>query len=373
MQPIQKSPFDDPPHLSKQQSVPTININPGSGHSSFVPAAQPIASFPSQQFNDSSSIRSSYAPIKAAMMGSPSTRSSVANPYHAIKAAGIASPPLPSMPTMPVALPSPIDMPAQQGDSPFSDPQWANKVFVVSRTFEPSMPDELVIYPGDKVRILMAYDDGWVLGENLSSVEPGSTRPPNRGVFPRDCIDSLDSEMPAATPDNAEEDSTPLNPEPASVQRAPTLPPLNLRDSVSLTDQMAKTKRDSRRMSTQSKSAIQQRQSTVLTPTIEISEDGDTMPSQPKHDSHTSSLNATTLDRFPITPSRQLSPVTESDAADMDISDEAPIRASVKRTSSLMASKDADLFKALGMNDLADHFASQEAKEAEERQDAAEK
>ncbi|KAH8930107.1 hypothetical protein BT69DRAFT_1275847 [Atractiella rhizophila] len=62
------------------------------------------------------------------------------------------------------------------------------------------MNDELVIYPGDKVQILMNYDDGWVLGVNLS------INPPQRGVFPRDCVEEADpsSPLPGATNGNNE-------------------------------------------------------------------------------------------------------------------------------------------------------------------------
>ena len=34
-------------------------------------------------------------------------------------------------------------------------------IYVVKRTFEPSLPDELVLFVGDKVVILQSFDDGW--------------------------------------------------------------------------------------------------------------------------------------------------------------------------------------------------------------------
>lgn len=106
--------------------------------------AQPGFNAPQHQpgfhMPQSTSMPNGFAPPKAAMMGSPSIRSSVASPYGLVAAAGLSSPP----------------QQHQEENSPFEDPQWANKLFTVNRTFEPSMPDELVIYPGDTVRILMA-------------------------------------------------------------------------------------------------------------------------------------------------------------------------------------------------------------------------
>ncbi|KAK9896659.1 hypothetical protein P389DRAFT_131770, partial [Cystobasidium minutum MCA 4210] len=61
--------------------------------------------------------------------------------------------------------------------------------YIVTRTFEPSMPDELLIYPGDRIQIVVPYDDGWCLGCNLSMAEREGTQQPARGVFPRDCVE----------------------------------------------------------------------------------------------------------------------------------------------------------------------------------------
>ena len=77
----------------------------------------------------------------------------------------------------------------------------------------------------------------------------------------------------------------------------------------------------------------QSRQS--LAPVIAIEEEPHTSEG---HLSTSSSLNGA-IDRFPNTPSRQLTPVVENDGASTR---------SLKRTSSLMASKDQDLFAQLG-------------------------
>ncbi|RHZ52171.1 hypothetical protein Glove_464g21 [Diversispora epigaea] len=54
--------------------------------------------------------------------------------------------------------------------------------YTVIATYTPTLPDELDIQPGDKVAILVEYDDGWVQGIN-------ETRGGTKGVFPRHCVD----------------------------------------------------------------------------------------------------------------------------------------------------------------------------------------
>lgn len=53
--------------------------------------------------------------------------------------------------------------------------------YTVVTIFTPTLSDELVIRPGDKVVVYREYDDGWVQGANL-------TRGGARGVFPKHCI-----------------------------------------------------------------------------------------------------------------------------------------------------------------------------------------
>ncbi|CAJ0759482.1 13569_t:CDS:2, partial [Entrophospora sp. SA101] len=54
--------------------------------------------------------------------------------------------------------------------------------FTVVASYTPSLDDELEIQPGDKVTILVEYDDGWVNGINES-------RGGIKGMFPRHCVD----------------------------------------------------------------------------------------------------------------------------------------------------------------------------------------
>lgn len=47
--------------------------------------------------------------------------------------------------------------------------------------------------PGDHVQVLIKYDDGWALGLNLSAGHP-----PPKGVFPFDCLGDIVSASPAS-------------------------------------------------------------------------------------------------------------------------------------------------------------------------------
>lgn len=66
---------------------------------------------------------------------------------------------------------------AQEGTTPH-----AIGVFTVISTYTPTLSDELNIQPGDRVEILIEYDDGWCKGINLS-------RGNVVGVFPAHCTD----------------------------------------------------------------------------------------------------------------------------------------------------------------------------------------
>ncbi|CAO3689006.1 unnamed protein product [Rhizopus stolonifer] len=54
--------------------------------------------------------------------------------------------------------------------------------FTVIATYIPTLSDELEIEPGDRIELLVEYDDGWCQGINV-------TRNYAKGVFPRHCID----------------------------------------------------------------------------------------------------------------------------------------------------------------------------------------
>ncbi|ORY79711.1 hypothetical protein BCR35DRAFT_93894 [Leucosporidium creatinivorum] len=111
----------------------------------------------------------------------------------------------------------------QQGEasSPFGDHPGQGSIHVVKRTFEPSLDDELVLFPGNRVQMLIKYDDGWALGINLDS----DSNPPAKGVFPFDCLGEVvpsasstpvvaapQPQQPLHTITEAETDSRPSSP-----------------------------------------------------------------------------------------------------------------------------------------------------------------
>jgi len=59
----------------------------------------------------------------------------------------------------------------------------AERLYTVISTYTPTLGDELEIQPGDKVSILVEYDDGWCQGVN-------HTRGGTKGVFPKHCVDT---------------------------------------------------------------------------------------------------------------------------------------------------------------------------------------
>ncbi|KAI8053035.1 hypothetical protein BDF22DRAFT_620459 [Syncephalis plumigaleata] len=64
----------------------------------------------------------------------------------------------------------------------FSPMSPGERMYPVVSTYTPTLGDELEIQPGDKVSILIEYDDGWCQGVN-------HTRGGLKGVFPRHCVD----------------------------------------------------------------------------------------------------------------------------------------------------------------------------------------
>lgn len=115
--------------------------------------------------------------------------------------------------------------------SMFHDSSMAGKLCIVTRTFEPALPDELMIHvrsisrhlilgsldwwfldcwllpmrapvdiqqPGDRVQVDVVYDDGWCLGRNLDAAHhgrPGEELPIDNGVFPRECLGTSDDQV----------------------------------------------------------------------------------------------------------------------------------------------------------------------------------
>lgn len=86
--------------------------------------------------------------------------------------------------------------PASPPQPPQTPPMQSLGVYTVVSTYTPTLSDEIDIQPGDKVEILIEYDDGWCQGINLS-------RGNIKGVFPRHCVaqtDDNDSNAAAVRP-----------------------------------------------------------------------------------------------------------------------------------------------------------------------------
>ena len=87
---------------------------------------------------------------------------------------------------IPNAAHSPLTAAANTSPDPFADPvKPFAEVEVIRRPFAPSLDDELMVYPGDHVRILQMFDDGWTFVEKLAGVE-GKRH--ELGLIPLDCL-----------------------------------------------------------------------------------------------------------------------------------------------------------------------------------------
>ncbi|CEI91520.1 hypothetical protein RMCBS344292_05806 [Rhizopus microsporus] len=84
---------------------------------------------------------------------------------------------------------SPTAVQPQMTEGP-QEPQTASLgTFTVIATYIPTLSDELEIEPGDRIELLVEYDDGWCQGINI-------TKNYAKGVFPRHCIDVVDQVAP---------------------------------------------------------------------------------------------------------------------------------------------------------------------------------
>ncbi|GAA5857324.1 hypothetical protein JCM5353_002400 [Sporobolomyces roseus] len=124
----------------------------------------------------------------------------------------------------PPPVPQVSQQPEDDESSPFGESEGQGEVREVKGTFDPSLDDELVLYPGDKVQVLMKYDDGWALGLNLSSGTP-----PSKGVFPFDCLGDIvpppnSSEIRSASSSTPARSLSPINP--ANIPLPPPTPTL---------------------------------------------------------------------------------------------------------------------------------------------------
>jgi hypothetical protein len=77
---------------------------------------------------------------------------------------------------------------------PFIDPQdpQLGSIERIYRPFLPTLDDELFVVPGDTVRIVRSFGDGWALVEHQSGIWKGS-----KGHIPVDCLQQSGQDLPA--------------------------------------------------------------------------------------------------------------------------------------------------------------------------------
>ncbi|GAA6057676.1 hypothetical protein JCM3770_003835 [Rhodotorula araucariae] len=212
---------------------------------------------------------------------------------------------------------------------PFAESEGQGEIRIVKGTFVPTLEDELIFEPGDRVQVLMKYDDGWALGLNLSSAHP-----PAKGVFPFECLGEVvpllgpsstpvPTPAPAATPAPAPAPAPLAAPIPAALQPAQLAPvnPANI--------------------------PLPPPTPTSLEP---ITEDADVSAPQAVV------VSASPPQLAPLALDRNDSPLSASFPASVAHAPTAvaaglaaaSVEPKNKRASSLIASRDADLFVALG-------------------------
>lgn len=95
--------------------------------------------------------------------------------------------------------------PVPESENPFADfteivrppsvstansvPHHFSPIETIRRPFIPSMDDELSVAPGDEVRILKRFDDGWAVAEKVGASQ--------QGLIPIDCLRAVEEDLPA--------------------------------------------------------------------------------------------------------------------------------------------------------------------------------
>ncbi|KIJ64609.1 hypothetical protein HYDPIDRAFT_111987 [Hydnomerulius pinastri MD-312] len=86
--------------------------------------------------------------------------------------------------------------PLVAAENPFADPakpEFAD-IETICRPFTPSLEDELAVLPGDRVRVMQVFDDGWAFVEKMGGA--GLERN-DRGLIPVDCLREAGQALPA--------------------------------------------------------------------------------------------------------------------------------------------------------------------------------
>lgn len=275
---------------------------------------------------------------------------------------------------------APIAAAAAAGASPFGDSEGQGEVRIVVGTFDPKLDDELVLYvsracaqesqhpsrgsdqvkranqnilplsvqPGDHIQVLMKYDDGWALGLNLSSGQ----HPPPKGCFPFDCLGQVVAPGTAAPPSSAANNNNNGGdaqlPMPVPVALQPGTPTFSVSPPSQTQSDLAA---DPASKSKPIPAPLQLDANPVVDPA--------SVPLPPPTPSSTHATSPTSTSSSNEAP--QLAPLVGL-AAGSPLSADFPLAGGaagnnsnqnknvqgMKRASSLIASRDADLFVALG-------------------------
>jgi hypothetical protein len=81
---------------------------------------------------------------------------------------------------------------------PFADPAKPEftGIEVIRRPFTPTLDDELSVLPGDRVRILQVFDDGWAFVEKMVGASFARNDRNDRGLIPVDCLREAGQALP---------------------------------------------------------------------------------------------------------------------------------------------------------------------------------
>ncbi|EGN93782.1 hypothetical protein SERLA73DRAFT_188886 [Serpula lacrymans var. lacrymans S7.3] len=152
---------------------------------------------PPSQSGDAGPLSSDSASFSPRMLSPKTSESTLVHPMNSQP---YAMPAAVSIPTLTRQTPSPTE--PTPASNPFADPHSQPDpvaaaaefaaIETICRPFAPTLEDELRVSPGDSVRILKVFDDGWTFVERVGSNEDGA-----KGLIPVDCLREAGQALPA--------------------------------------------------------------------------------------------------------------------------------------------------------------------------------
>ncbi|KIM54839.1 hypothetical protein SCLCIDRAFT_17566 [Scleroderma citrinum Foug A] len=105
-------------------------------------------------------------------------------------------PPIPILGTI-LAMAIPEDpVPAVNPFEDSVDPPVLSHIETICRPFVPTLEDELLVSPGDRVRVLQVFDDGWSMVEKVGLGPSTKGNQQRRGLIPVDCFREAGQALP---------------------------------------------------------------------------------------------------------------------------------------------------------------------------------